>query len=94
MLGKIIIGLIIVVVILYGYSCYTKSSKDCVICLTVRDVEQYIDALLLNIQKLTALFDKTQIVFYYDKSSDNTIQKLREYQTKLDNIHISLNISL
>jgi len=81
--------IIIPVVIFIVYFLYI--STDCVICLCARDVEPFLDHIFLNLQKLETLFDKTQIVFFYDKSKDKTLDILYSYKRDKGNIHIIEN---
>jgi len=50
--------------------------KSC-ICGAVRNVEQYLDKVFSNMEKVGSLFDDYVIILYYDNFSDNTLQKLK-----------------
>lgn len=52
----------------------------CCICGTVRNVGGYLDNIFSNMEKIGTLFDDYVIIIYYDDSSDNTLQKLKDYQ--------------
>jgi hypothetical protein len=52
----------------------------CCICGAVRNVEEYLDKIFNNMEKVGSLFDDYIIIIYYDESSDNTLQKLKDYQ--------------
>lgn len=87
--------ILIIILIIIGFNIFIKSNKSkkprCVFCLCVREVGPYLDDVFVNIKKLETLFDNPQIVFFYDKSNDNTLSKLRSYQKKQSNIHIIIN---
>jgi len=53
---------------------------NCCICGPVKNCEPYLKKNLENMNKLGSLFDDYKIVIYYDESSDNTLQILKEYQ--------------
>ena len=55
---------------------------NCCICGPVKNCERYLDKVFENIEKIGSLFNDYKIVIYYDKSKDNTLQKLKEYQSK------------
>ena len=52
--------------------------KSC-ICGAVRNVEQHLDKVFSNMEKIGTLFDDYVIIIYYDDSGDNTLQKLKDY---------------
>jgi len=54
----------------------------CCICGPVRNCGPFLDKVFQNIEKIGALFDDYQIIMYYDKSKDNTLDKLKAYQQK------------
>ncbi len=56
---------------------------NCCICGTVKIVGQYLDKIFSNIEKIGSLFDNYVIIFYYDHSNDNTLQKMKDYQQKV-----------
>tara|TARA_B110000495_G_C23037588_1_gene620343 strand:- start:743 stop:1663 length:921 start_codon:yes stop_codon:yes gene_type:complete len=87
----LVIGIVILIIILLILKYKSKSKSSCVICLCARDVEPYLDNIFINLQKLNTLFYKTQVIFFYDTSNDNTLDTLRRYQDTLDNIHIIEN---
>jgi hypothetical protein len=53
---------------------------NCCICGPVKNCGPYLNKVLDNIEKIGSLFDDYKIVLYYDKSTDNTLQILKEYQ--------------
>jgi len=55
---------------------------NCCFCGPVKNCAPYLDKVFENIEKLGSLFDDYRIVIYYDKSKDNTLQKLKDYQIK------------
>ena len=55
----------------------------CCICGAVKNVGKYLDKIFSNIEKIGSLFENYVIIFYYDHSTDNTLQKMKEYQAKV-----------
>jgi len=53
---------------------------NCCICGPVKNVGRYLSKNLDNITKIGSLFNDYKIVIFYDKSNDNTLQILKEYQ--------------
>jgi hypothetical protein len=53
---------------------------NCCICGPVKNCGPYLKKVFENIERLGSLFDDYKIVIYYDRSSDNTLQILKEYQ--------------
>jgi hypothetical protein len=64
--------------------------KKCCICGTIKNCEKYLKYVFRNIKKIIDLFEDYYIIVYYDESSDNTLEKLIEYQ-KYFKIHIYHN---
>jgi len=63
----------------------------CCICGTVRNVEGYLDRIFANIEKISTLFEDYIIIMYYDPSDDNTLQKLKDYQSKNSKLKFYVN---
>jgi len=55
---------------------------DCCICGTVRNCGKYLDTIFRNMNQIKTLFSNFAIVLYYDHSTDNTLQKIIEYQNR------------
>ena len=55
---------------------------NCCICGPVKNCESYLPKVLENMEKIGALFDDYKILIYYDKSTDNTLNILKQYQNK------------
>ena len=55
---------------------------NCCICGAVKNCEPYLNKVFENIEKIGSLFDDYKIVIYYDSSTDNTLNVLKEYQIK------------
>ena len=53
--------------------------KKCCICGPVKNCGAYLDRIFSNIEKIGELFDDYVIIMYYDKSNDNTLQKIVDY---------------
>jgi len=54
----------------------------CCICGCVKNVGEYLDKIFENMELIGSLFDDYVIILYYDESSDNTLQKMKEYKRK------------
>jgi hypothetical protein len=63
----------------------------CCICGPVKNCEPFLDKVLLNIEKIGAIFDDYEIVIFYDKSTDNSLGKLKEYQQKNARLKLYVN---
>ena len=63
--------------------------ENCYICGCARNVEAYLDKVLLNIQQISTLFNKVNIIIYHDISDDNTLHILEN--AKYLDIKILLN---
>ena len=55
---------------------------NCCICGTVRNCGPFLNKIFKNIEEFGSLFDDYTIVVYYDISTDNTLDTLKEYQKK------------
>jgi len=53
---------------------------NCCICGPVKNCGSYLLKILENMEKIGSIFDDYQIIIFYDKSSDNTLDILKEYQ--------------
>lgn len=53
---------------------------NCCICGTVKNCGKYLIKVLYNMEKIGSIFNDYQIVIYYDKSTDNTLNLLKQYQ--------------
>jgi hypothetical protein len=53
---------------------------NCCICGPVKNCEPYLPKVLENMEKIGTLFNDYKILIYYDKSNDNTLDILKEYQ--------------
>jgi hypothetical protein len=69
----------------------STNETNCCICGTVKNCGAYLDKVFANIYKIATLFDKYEIVIYYDKSTDNTLSKLLQHQNL--NKHISIFVN-
>jgi glycosyltransferase involved in cell wall biosynthesis len=63
----------------------------CCICGPVRNCGKYLDKVFDNIEKIGSLFDDYEILIVYDKSSDNTLEKLKKYQLKNPRLNFYIN---
>ena len=64
---------------------------NCCICGPVKNCAPYLDKVFENIEKIGSLFDDYKIIIYYDKSKDNTLQKLKEYQNRNPRLQLYVN---
>ena len=60
----------------------------CCICGPVRNCGPFLDKVLSNIEKIGALFDDYKILIFYDESSDNSLEKLKQYQDEGSDVQI------
>jgi hypothetical protein len=63
----------------------------CCICGTVRECGLYLDNVFKNIEIIGSIFDDYKIFLYYDKSNDNTLEKMREYGEKNNRLYFYVN---
>lgn len=64
---------------------------NCCICGPVKNCGPYLKKVLENIEKIGSIFDDYTIVIYYDKSSDNSLEILKEYQTQNPRLRLYVN---
>ena len=64
---------------------------NCCICGTIKNCEPFLNKIFKNIDKIGSLFDDYKIIIYYDKSSDNTLKILTEYQKVNPKLFIYIN---
>lgn len=67
---------------------------SCCICGTVKNCSKYIDKVLNNMEKIGSLFNQYVIILYYDHSSDDTLNKIINFQNKNNNLNIFSKIIL
>jgi hypothetical protein len=65
----------------------------CCICGCVKNVGQYLDKIFENMELIGSLFDDYVIILYYDDSSDNTLQKMKEYKRKNPKLTFFINMA-
>lgn len=63
----------------------------CCICGTVKNCQQYLEKVFSNIEKIGTLFEEYVIILYYDKSDDNTLSFLKNYQQNNKNMCYYIN---
>jgi hypothetical protein len=54
-------------------------ANKCCICGTIRNCGPYLDKVYQNMLQLGNLFEDYRIIIYYDHSTDNTLEKLKEF---------------
>jgi len=67
------------------------TNLNCCFCGAVKNCGPYLDKVFKNIEMLSSLFDDYRIVIFYDKSNDNTLQKLKEYQLRNSKLYFYVN---
>lgn len=63
----------------------------CCICGPVRNCGPFLGKVLRNIEKIGGLFEDYEIVIYYDKSDDNSLHILKEYQKRNTRLKLYIN---
>ena len=66
----------------------------CCICGTVRNCGAYLSKIFQNMEKIGSLFEDYRIILYYDDSSDNTLNILKDYKTRNNKFRFFSNKSL
>ena len=69
----------------------SNTEVNCCICGTVKNCGKYLDKVISNIVKIGHLFNKYEIVIYYDKSNDNTLSQLLKHKQCNKNISLFIN---
>jgi len=64
---------------------------ECCICGPVKNCGPYLDKVLENIEKIGALFRDYKIFIFYDKSNDDTLIKLLNFQKKNGKLVLFIN---
>lgn len=64
---------------------------NCCICGPVKNCGKYLKKVLENMEKIGSVFDDYQIIIYYDKSIDNSLEILKDYQKKNPKMMIYVN---
>jgi len=64
---------------------------NCCICGPVKNCASYLNKVIENIEKIGSLFDDYTILIYYDKSSDNTLEILKDYKNKNPKFNLYVN---
>jgi glycosyltransferase involved in cell wall biosynthesis len=65
--------------------------NTCCICGAVKDCEQYLERVLANMEKISAVFDEYVIILCYDDSRDNTLKILTNYVEQNSRFHLLIN---
>jgi len=66
---------------------------NCVFCGPVKNCAPFLEKVFLNIEKIATLFENYVIILFYDISTDNTLEKLKEYQSKNPKLQFYVNIN-
>lgn len=63
----------------------------CCICGPVKNCGPYLEKVLKNVEKIGSLFEDYKIIIYYDKSNDNSLQKLMELKRRNPRLILHIN---
>jgi hypothetical protein len=63
----------------------------CCICGTVKNCGKYLDNVFKNMEIIGSLFEDFDIVLFYDNSTDNTLNILKDYQKQNKNFFLYIN---
>lgn len=66
----------------------------CCICGPVKNCGPFLDKVFFNIEKIGSIFDDYEILIFYDKSDDNTLEKLKKYQSGNSRLKLYINKTL
>ena len=66
-------------------------TMKCCICGTIKNVEKYLNKIFQNMELVGSLFEDYVIILYYDDSTDNTLQKIKNYQVNNNKLQIINN---
>jgi len=66
---------------------------NCCICGPVKNCALYLKKIFENIEKIGSIFDDYKIILYYDKSTDDTLEILKQYQQKNSKMSFYINKS-
>jgi len=64
---------------------------NCCICGPVKNCAKYLKKVFANIEKIGSIFDDYKIILFYDKSNDNTLDILRQYQQSNPKLEFYVN---
>jgi len=66
---------------------------NCCICGPVKNCGPYLDKIFENIEKIGTIFDNYALIVYYDKSDDDSLEKLKKYKEKNPKLELFVNLS-
>ena len=67
---------------------------NCCICGTVKNCGPYLNKVLNNMEKIGSIFENYQIIIYYDHSTDNTLEIIKNFQKNNDKLLLYVNKKL
>ena len=67
---------------------------NCCICGTVKNCGPYLNKVLNNMEKIGSIFENYQIIIYYDHSTDNTLEIIKNFQKNNDKLLLYVNQKL
>jgi glycosyltransferase involved in cell wall biosynthesis len=65
--------------------------NSCCICGAVKDCAQYLERVLVNMEKIGSVFDEYVIILCYDNSTDSTLKILTDYVNKNSRFRLLIN---
>jgi hypothetical protein len=65
----------------------------CCICGTIKNCGPYLNTIFENMEIIGSLFEEYKIILYYDYSHDDTLEKLKQYKLKNQNLLFFVNTS-
>jgi len=67
---------------------------NCCICGPVKNCAPFLNKVLSNMEKIGSLFDDYKIIIYYDESSDDSLQILKDYQLTNPKMFLYVNTTI
>jgi hypothetical protein len=64
---------------------------DCCICGTVKNWAPFLNKIFENMEKIGYIFNNYVIIIYYDKSDDDSLMQLENYQNKNNKLELLVN---
>jgi len=66
-------------------------ANSCCICGTVKNCAPFLDKIFANMETLGALFTDYVIILSYDKSTDGSLKKIKEYKKRNPKVYLYVN---
>ena len=65
--------------------------NNCCICSAVKNVGKFLPKIFQNMLTIGSLFDDYVVIFFYDKSNDNTLEVLNKFKIQHKNVLVIEN---